>query len=588
MPINLTEQQKDEKLRQHLDPIRQSWMPIWTETNEYLAPMQALIFRTNQNKGTRRNQAIINSVPVLADRAMAAGFFTHMTPATRPWIFLGIEDDHLAEDDQVKAWLYYHQQLAMSLLARTNFYPKIFRHYMDAGDYATAVTLMEKDADMVVRFTTVPVGTFWITKNNKGEHDICYRELRYTCHKMVEEFGRKEIFGEIQWDYFSAEVRKAYEEGNIMQEFDIIHVVKPNPDHKPGSPIGKFMRFKSCWYEKGTKEMPSQAGKYLRESGFNRFPFAITLWNSNDEDDYGTMCPAMQAWGDIKELYELTKRQNQAVDKSVKPPMVGPAALERRPEGVSHHAGAFTPDEIGSGDPKNGLRPLYQVSLDLNHLNQKIEKIEEHIEQAFYLDLFLMLANLDRKDITATEIIERKEEKLLALGPVAMFFMKTLRDVFDFFWESMMEQGYVLPAPPQMANAKIKVEFVNLFEQAQKAASLSGMERLLSYTERIAAVEKALGQNRIGFKVNLGEMADIIQKIANLPPELVNSDEKADALQAKAAQQQNMMNQVEALKTAAETGKTLSETPLDTGSALDQLLQQGAPGQMAGAGAVAP
>ena len=43
---------------------------------------------------------------------------------------------------------------------------------------------------------------------------------------------------------------------------------------------------------------------------------------------------------------------------------------------------------------------------------------ENRIQRAFYEDLFLMLANSDRRQITAREIAERHEEKLLMLGPV--------------------------------------------------------------------------------------------------------------------------------------------------------------------------
>jgi len=40
------------------------------------------------------------------------------------------------------------------------------------------------------------------------------------------------------------------------------------------------------------------------------------------------------------------------------------------------------------------------------------------IRQAFYADLFLMMAESDRREITAREIDERHEEKMLMLGPV--------------------------------------------------------------------------------------------------------------------------------------------------------------------------
>jgi hypothetical protein len=48
--------------------------------------------------------------------------------------------------------------------------------------------------------------------------------------------------------------------------------------------------------------------------------------------------------------------------------------------------------------------------------------VQNRIQRAYFEDLFLMLARTDAMENdpakTATEIAERKEEKMLALGPV--------------------------------------------------------------------------------------------------------------------------------------------------------------------------
>lgn len=47
-----------------------------------------------------------------------------------------------------------------------------------------------------------------------------------------------------------------------------------------------------------------------------------------------------------------------------------------------------------------------------------IREIQERIKIAMYENLFLMISQSDRREITAREIDERHEEKLLQLGPV--------------------------------------------------------------------------------------------------------------------------------------------------------------------------
>jgi len=47
-----------------------------------------------------------------------------------------------------------------------------------------------------------------------------------------------------------------------------------------------------------------------------------------------------------------------------------------------------------------------------------LAEVQGRVKEAFYANLFLMLAESDRREITAREIDERREEKMLMLGPV--------------------------------------------------------------------------------------------------------------------------------------------------------------------------
>ena len=154
--------------------------------------------------------------------------------------------------------------------------------------------------------------------------------------------------------------------------------------------------------------------KILRKSGFDIFPVVAPRWEITGEDVYGTMCPGMVAIGDVKMLQTLQKRKSQAIEKIINPPMIGPAALKSVKTSI-------LPGDITYSDEREGragFRPIHEINFPVGDVSNDIREVQFMIRRAFYEDLFLMLATSDRRQITATEIDERKEEKLIALGPV--------------------------------------------------------------------------------------------------------------------------------------------------------------------------
>ena len=79
--------------------------------------------------------------------------------------------------------------------------------------------------------------------------------------------------------------------------------------------------------------------------------------------------------------------------------MVGPPSLRNEP--ASLLPGGITFVAAPSGQ---SFRPAMDVRLDLSHLGQDIQEVQGRIKQAFYADLFLMMAESDRREITAREI----------------------------------------------------------------------------------------------------------------------------------------------------------------------------------------
>ena len=93
--------------------------------------------------------------------------------------------------------------------------------------------------------------------------------------------------------------------------------------------------------------------------------------------------------------------------------MVGPPSLKNEPASLLPGGVTYVADPNGQS-----FRPAIDVRLDLCALAADIAEVQGRVKEAFYANLFLMLAESDRREITAREIDERREEKMLMLGPV--------------------------------------------------------------------------------------------------------------------------------------------------------------------------
>src|SRR5699024_1389045 len=225
-----------------------------------------------------------------------------------------------------------------------------------------------------------------------------------------------------------------------------------------------------------------------------------------------------------------------------------------------------------------GLRPIYEVNPRVQELMLDIEAHEQRIHRAYFADLFLMMAMSDRRQITAREINERHEEKLLMLGPVLERLNDELLDpLIDLAFRLMLAQdidGNLVPPPPQeLEGRELRVEYISVLAQAQRLGAIRGIERFSGYVGNLAGVDPTALD-----KVNIDKASDVYADITGVDPELVRSDEEAAAIREQRAQAQQQAEQMAALQQGAQGAKLLSEADTSGDNALTRLLASaGAP-----------
>jgi hypothetical protein len=516
---------------------RSSWISHWREISEYQQPRAGRFFASDRNRGDKRSNNILDNTAVFGVRTLAAGMMSGMTSPARPWFRLEIEDKDLMESAAVKTWLHESAGVLRAIFAASNTYRSLHTLYEELGLFGTAASVVLPDFDNVIHHYPLTAGEYSLATSSKGVVDTCVREFQMTVGQMVEQFGIENV---------SETVKNQFNRNALDQWVDVVHMIEPRKARDFTKKDSKNKRWASLYLEPGK----DQFDKYLSESGFDNFPVLAPRWVVTGNDIYGSS-PGMECLGDVKQLQHQQLRKGQAIDYQVNPPLQVPtkykeATRARLPGGV------FYVDSMGTGQ---GVRSAFDVNLNLQHLMGDIQDVRERIRQSYYADLFLMLANDKRSGVTATEVAERHEEKLLALGPVLERLQnELLSPLIDIAFNYASSAGILPEAPPEIEGINLKVEFISVLAQAQRAVASSGVDRLMGTIGQLAALKPEILD-----KIDFDQVADDYGEMLGVNPKLIVPDDVVAQIRAERAQAMQAAQQAAAVPQMVETAKTAGE-----------------------------
>lgn len=551
----------DKSLRQkltrrwsELERERSSYIDHWRELQEYIVPRRGRFLTSERNDGKKKHNRILDSAGTLAARTLASGMMAGLTSPARPWFRLATPDPDLADFGPVKEWLYAVELRLREIFARSNIYNALHMTYKEIGVFGTGPLVVAESFTDVIRGYPVTVGSYALDISEELEVDTMYREVPMSVKMIVERFGIERV---------SRRVKRDYEEGNLAAEYVIMHAIEPNVgDLGYDGPELKFIQdkpFRSMYWEKATDSDGEFPGLLLL-SGYNERPMLGPRWDVTGTDIYGSS-PGMDALGDVKQLQTQQKWKGEGISKQVRPPMVAPEALRHKskttvPGGVTYY---------DSPDGMRGFEPAFKVDFDLRYLIEDIRETRERISRAFYEDLFLMLAQSDRRQITAREIEERHEEKLLMLGPVLERLEDELLDpLIDRTFAVALRNGLLPDPPPDLEDTELKVEYISILAQAQKAVAVNTLERTATFLGGLAQVQAASGQppsvlDKFDFDEAIDEFADAI----GLSPNVIVPDEEVHAERQARVQAQEQQQRMQQMAAAAEMAQKAGQVKTD-------------------------
>ena len=534
----------------HLRSERATWWSHWQEVTTYLLPRNGRYFQQDRNKGHRRHNSIYDNTGTRALRTLGAGMMAGATSPARPWFRLGTADPELNRYAPVKLWLNDVTERMQLVFQKSNTYRTLHGVYEELGAFGTAGSIILPDPKTAIHHYPVTIGEYAIATDYQGRVNTLYREFQKTVGEVVREFG---------YNKCSTSVKNLFDRGSLDQWITIVHAIEPRDDRERDfkKKDNMNMAYKSCYFETG-----GDGESVLRESGYKDFPAVVPRWGVAGGDIYGNS-PGMEALGDIKQLQHEQLRKAQGIDYQTKPPLQVPSYMKNRdvdslPGGVT-----FIDGQQGK------IETAFNVNLNLQHLLADIQDVRGRINGSFYADLFLMLANATDTRMTATEVAERHEEKLLMLGPVLERLHNELLDpLIDITFTRMIENDLVPPAPEELQGKELSVEFVSMLAQAQRAIGTNSVDRYVNSMGLVAQMKPDVLD-----KFNSDEWADGYADMLGVDPKLIIGGERLARIRQEKAEAQQAMAQQEQRNQAVENATKLNNSKTGEPSLMDMMNQ---------------
>lgn len=560
MAVNM--QQDDIRaLKKRFDAV---WQNRVTDQDDYCAELALHVLPVaiktikNQEKHDRSAWSkIVDNTGKDSLKTLAAGMVSGTCSPSRKWFTLQASDEVLQKDIEVKQWLKAVEDACYVAFSKSNVYRAVHHIYMQEGAFGIGAALApdhgDKSKAALMDLIPMTFGEFAITTDEFNKPNGVYRKFKLTTINMVKQFGLNNV---------SDSVKSAYDNNNFEQEFEVQHAIYERENAKGHGP--KNMPFASIYFE------PNANDKLLRESGMMSFQVICGRWTVSSSDVYGEG-PASDCIGDLRALQKGHQQIAVGVDYQVRPPLLLPDYLkgqerETLPNGIAFY-------QQSPSNQVAQVQPMLNVQFNLEGVMALIAQCQERVKRSFHTDLFMMLDAFDKGKMTATEVYERKSEKMLMLGPVVERQIdELLRPLVEICVHRVLSSNAYLRqiAPAAIQNANVEINFVSILALAQKSSGSAVLERALAMVGQIAQVDQ-----QVLDKFDTDKFLDEYMDINGVSPNVFRPQRIVDQIRGQRAQQQQIAQeqalaaqQAQTQNANANTLKTVGDTNAETVSDL--------------------
>jgi head-to-tail connecting protein len=510
---------------------RDVWLPMWQSLADMYYPNRGG-FTQSILAGQETQTEIYDTTPMLARRGLATAIDGLLKPSTTRWFWMKAKDELVNEDDAAKAWFDAVGDRMWSAI-----YDPLARFIQHSGAVDNDLAALglgylwigENRNRDGLNFRSIHIGDCAIDENADGQVDTIYITRKWTARQAFQRFG----------DKAGPKVMEALKEDGgkkASQMFEFVQAVYPREDRDERYKNNLNMPFANCIVGKADEHV-------VEESGFQEFPVAIPRWECSPGEIY-PRSPGMMGLPDARTLQAMGHTLLVGGQRAVDPPtwVVDDAVLSA----VRTFPGGLT--VIDAEAVKNsGGKPIGQLEMGANiPIGREMQDdYRKMVGNAFYKEVFSLPQD---QNMTATEVMERKEEFIRTIGPTMGqlendYIGVIVRRVFGILLRASVDikghpiEGGPIPPPPDiLANKEAEFEFMSPIQQARKMIEAHSLAAAFQIATPIIQIQPETADNFDGDEI-LRDLPDMF----NMPHKWVRG--KDDVAATRKARQQQMAAQ---------------------------------------------
>ena len=488
---------------------RGNWEALWQDCSDYVLPRKNDIQNLYSPGSVRtRGDVIFDSTAIIANELLSSTLHSMMTNPSTLWFEV---ETGIKQIDMAFRWYFQEvTRILHTIYNQSNFQTEIHEIYLDLGCIGTAVLEVSEDLNDVCRFTSHSIAGCYIAENANGMVDTMYREFQYTAKQAFEKYGMN----------LPPKIIKDAEQ-NPSEKCTYVHCVKPRVNYNPKKNDALNKPFESVVICK-------EGDAVVHVGGFNEFPFMVPRWTKISGERYGRS-PAMKALPDIKMLNQMSKTIIKAAQKRVDPPLQVPnegrITVRTMPSGIT-----YVP-------PGTEIKPI-NTGADIGVGLELEEQRRRSIRDAFFNDQMQLQQG---PTMTATEVLQRTEEKIRLMGPIlGRLQNELLKPLIDRTLNIAYRQGIMPPPPQELQGMNVQIKYLSPIAKAQRATESQGLLRTFEVIGGLAQSQPSMLDNFNGDMVARGT-ADLF----SVPAEFINAPEMVEQIREDRAEQMARQQQVQ-------------------------------------------
>ena len=520
-----TDAQSYIKRYEELRDDRRNWEHHWQEIAEVILPRRTDIVG-KRTPGDKRNLKAIDSTGIISNELLAAGLHGMMTNPASKWFTLRLSNADLNAEDEVKLWLESVENIIYEELSssESSFSSHMHELYLDLSAFGTAIMFIgESVQTQDLMFQSLPLKECYVSENADGKIDTLYRKYEQTVRQIIQKWGKKE-------SDVGKDVIECYNTGKMEERFEIIHAIFPRMDYDRRKRTRQNMPIASVY-------VLCKDEIILEESGYEEMPVLAPRWSKASGEVYGRG-PGMATLPDVKMLQQMSKTIIKAAQKVVDPPLQLEDDSVILP--VRTIPGGLNYRRAGS-EPITPLSTGAQIPIGLDMM----QDVRLRIREGFFLD---QLQLRQGPQMTATEVLQRTEEKLRLLGPVmGRMQSELLSPLINRVFGILGRQDKLPPLPEMLEGGNYAIEFVSPLARAQRQVEANSLLRVFEIGQTVMQLQPDAG---MVFKAE--DTVRWLSGLFGIPQMILETESETQQRKEAQAQMQQQMQQMAMLQQGAD------------------------------------